>query len=108
MDKGIVPSIHQKMDIAKIEAMICESGLNTKNSRILFKHLNQFFLFREEALRLGQDFLPKVDWMILLDKTTIHCWYKRPDEVIKDWKEGTLTLAKTTVVVKVMLNSSCF
>ena len=43
MDKGIMPNVHRKMDAARIEAMLCETGLNTKNSRILFKHLNQFF-----------------------------------------------------------------
>jgi hypothetical protein len=43
MDKGMMPNVHCKMDAARIEAMLCETGLNTKNSRILCKNLNQFF-----------------------------------------------------------------
>ncbi len=42
MEKGIMPNVHHKMDMASVEAMLCEAGLNTRNSRILFKHSNQF------------------------------------------------------------------
>jgi hypothetical protein len=90
MDKGVMPNVHRKMDAARTEAMLCKTGLNTKNSRILFKHLNQFFgpgFFESEKKRhdylAGQDFPPKVDRMILPDKTTVHYWYKRPDELMK-------------------------
>jgi hypothetical protein len=43
MDKGIMPNVHHKVDIARIEAMLCETGLNPKKLHILFKYLNQFF-----------------------------------------------------------------
>jgi hypothetical protein len=43
MDKGVMPNPSLNMDIEKVEAMLCNAGLNTKNSRILFQHLNQFF-----------------------------------------------------------------
>jgi hypothetical protein len=43
MEKGVMPNLDSKMDAAIVEAMLSESGLNTKNSRVLFKHLNQFF-----------------------------------------------------------------
>ncbi len=43
VEKVVMPNVQSKMDIASVEAMLSESGLNTKNSHILFKHLNQFF-----------------------------------------------------------------
>ena len=85
-----MPNVHRKMDISSVEAMLCETGLNTKNSRILFKHLNQFFgqgFFESEKKRreyfAGQDFPPIVDRKVLEDKTVIHYWYKRPDQLIQ-------------------------
>jgi hypothetical protein len=43
MDKGVMPNAAFKMDIERVEAMLCDCGLNTKNSRILFQHLNKFY-----------------------------------------------------------------
>jgi hypothetical protein len=43
MDKGVMPNAAYKMDIERVEAMLCDRGRNTKNSRILFQHLNHFF-----------------------------------------------------------------
>ncbi len=90
MDKGVMPNPSTKMDIEKVEAMLCDTGLNTKNSRILFQHLNQFFghsFFESEKKRRdffqGQDFPPTVDRLQLADKTIINYWYKVPDELIK-------------------------
>ena len=90
MEKGIMPNVHRKMDMASVEAMLCEAGFNTKNSRVLFKHLNQFFgtgFFESEKKRreyfAGQDFPPVVDRKVLEDKSTVHYWYKQPDLLIK-------------------------
>jgi hypothetical protein len=90
MDKGVMPNPSLNMDIEKVEAMLCNAGLNTKNSRILFQHLNQFFgrsFFKSEKkcreCFQGQDFPPTVDKLQLADKTNIHYWYKVPDELIK-------------------------
>jgi hypothetical protein len=75
MDKGVMPNPSLKMDIEKVEAMLCDAGLNTKNSRILFQHLNQFFgcSFYESEKQCreyfqGQDFPPTVDKLQLADK----------------------------------------
>jgi hypothetical protein len=90
MEKGIMPNVHCKMDTASVEAMLCEAGLNTKNSRVLFKHLNQFFgkgFFESEKkcreYFAGQDFPPVIDRKVLEDKSTVHYWYKQPDLLIK-------------------------
>jgi hypothetical protein len=78
------------MDAASVEAMLCETRLNTKNSRTLFKHLRLFFsqsYFESEAKHCEyfarQDFPPIVDEKILEDKTCISFWYNSPDELIQ-------------------------
>jgi hypothetical protein len=42
VEKGVGEPL-KKMDAASVEAMLCETCLNTKNSRVLFKHLRLFF-----------------------------------------------------------------
>jgi len=39
----LIQSPEKKMDAASLEAMLSEAWLNTKNSHVLFKHLNKFF-----------------------------------------------------------------
>jgi hypothetical protein len=41
VEKGVGGPL-KKMDAASVEAMLCETRLNTKNSRALFKHLRLF------------------------------------------------------------------
>jgi hypothetical protein len=58
IDKGVMPNAAYKMDIERVEAMLCDCGLNTKNSRILFQHLNQFAVFlnlRRNAINIFMD-----------------------------------------------------
>jgi hypothetical protein len=43
IEKGVARNPEKKMDAASVEAMLSEARLNTKNSRVLFKHLNSFF-----------------------------------------------------------------
>jgi hypothetical protein len=65
---------------------------------IFFKHLNQFFgpgVFQSEKKHCdyftGQDFPPKVDQMMLPDKTAIHYWYKKSDKLIKHQLERIIS-----------------
>jgi hypothetical protein len=44
IEKGILlEEKENKMDIISIEAMISESGITVESSRVLFRHINQFF-----------------------------------------------------------------
>ncbi len=90
LEKGVARNPEKKMDAASVEAMLSEARLNTKNSRMLFKHLNNFFgksFFESEIKRrqyfAGQDYPPIVREKVLEDKTIITYWYKAPDELLK-------------------------
>ena len=90
LEKGVARNPEKKMDAASVEAMLSEVRLNTKNSRVLFKHLNYFFgksFFESEIKRrqyfAGQDYPPIVREKVLEDKTIITYWYKAPDELLK-------------------------
>jgi len=82
----IMDGTNKKMDAVQVEAMISEAGLTKNSSRILFRHLNQFFgrsLFESENKRrsffAGTEFAPVVNRKVLEDKTVIDYWYKEPD-----------------------------
>jgi hypothetical protein len=58
----------KKMEPSKVEAMLHEAGIGKSNSRVLFRHLNQFFgtsMFALEKVRCkcfsGEEFQPAVD-----------------------------------------------
>jgi hypothetical protein len=42
LEQGLIADSKKKMDAVQVESMLAEAGL-TKNTRILFRHLNQFF-----------------------------------------------------------------
>ena len=78
------------MEPSKVEAMLHESKIGKANSRVLFRHLNQFLgksLFASEKRRkqcfAGQEFNPTTAVYELPDKTKVHYWYKLPDEMLK-------------------------
>jgi hypothetical protein len=80
----------KKMEPSKVEAMLHESKIGKANSRVLFRHLNQFLgksLFASEKRRkqcfAGQEFNPTTAVYELPDKTKVHYWYKLPDEMLK-------------------------
>jgi hypothetical protein len=77
----------EKMEPSKVEAMLHESKIGRSNSRVLFRHLNQFFgksLFASEKVQkqcfAGQEFNPTTAVYELPDKTKVHYWYKLPDD----------------------------
>jgi hypothetical protein len=78
------------MSALQVVAMLSEAGLCKSNSRILFRHLNQFFRkgkFESEHKRhayfSGNKFPPVVDRLILEDKTIIDFWFKEPDKMLQ-------------------------
>jgi len=90
IEKGVARNPEKKMDAASVEAMLSEAQLNTKNSRVLFKHLNSFLgqsFFESEMKRreyfAGQDYPPTVNEKVLEDKAIIPYWYKSPDGLLK-------------------------
>jgi hypothetical protein len=103
-----MPNAAYKMDNERVEAMLCDCGLNTKNSRILFQHLNQFFgrrFFESEKRRRqhfhGQDFPPTVNKIQLEDKTIIHCWYKDPANASVSHSKDDINILKRTVLTPI-------
>ncbi len=79
----------KKMDAVQVEAMLSEAGLTKNNSRILFRHLHQFFgrsFFESEhkwhSFFAGTEFAPVIDRMNLEDKT-IDFWFQEPDVMLK-------------------------
>jgi hypothetical protein len=80
----------QKMEPSQVEAMLHESKISKSNSRVLFRHLNQFFgksLFASEKVRWrcfsGQEFNPMIGVHELPDITKVHYWYKLPHEMLR-------------------------
>lgn len=54
VSKGVTVLKEKIMDAPKVQAMLNESGINLKSSRVLFRHLNQFFgrsVFASEGVR---------------------------------------------------------
>jgi hypothetical protein len=55
IDKGILlEEKDNKMDVISIEAMLSEAGITAESSRVLFRHINQFFgrkMFTSEKKR---------------------------------------------------------
>jgi hypothetical protein len=67
----------KKMEPSKVEAMLHEAGIEKSNSRVLFRHLSQFF---------GTSmFEPEVCVHELPDKTKINYWYKLPHEMMQHY-----------------------
>jgi hypothetical protein len=90
LEKGLMLDEKKKMDAVQVEAMLSEAGLCSNNSRILFRHLNNFFgkgRFESEHKRraffAGNEFPPVVDRKVLTDKTIIDFWYKEPDKMLQ-------------------------
>jgi len=80
----------EKIGPSQVEAMLHEAGIGKSNSRVLFRHLNQFFgkpLFASEKVRRQcfsrQEFQPVVDIHELSDKTKVNYWYKLPHEMLQ-------------------------
>ena len=80
----------KKMEASKVEAMLHESHVGKADSRVLFRHLNQFFgksMFASEKIRRdcfsGQEFQLVTDVHVLPDKTKVNFWYKLPHEMLK-------------------------
>ncbi len=78
------------MDEVSVEVMLNEAGVNWTNVRVLFRHLKQFFggsLAVSERKRRSyfgnNDFPPEVDHTVLLDKTFVTDWLKKPDLLLK-------------------------
>jgi len=91
IEKGLAVDPEKKMNSVQIEAMLSEAGLCKNSSRILFRHLTQFFgkgKFESEHKRRayfsGNDFPPVVDRIILQDKTIVDFWYKEPDKMLQN------------------------
>jgi len=90
LENGLIMDGKKKMDAVQVEAMLSEAGLTKNNSRILFRHLHQFFgrsFFESEhkwhSFFAGTEFAPVVDRMVLADKTIIDFWFKEPDVMLK-------------------------
>jgi hypothetical protein len=71
--------------------MLSEASINTKNTRILFWHLNQYFGHSSFVLEQRRrtyfsdcDFPPTVDKEVLPDKTVIPFWYREPHHLLKN------------------------
>jgi hypothetical protein len=87
--KRLRQGVLKKDDSASVEAMLTEACLNTKNSCVLFKHLNHCFWqsFFESKMKwreyfAGQDYPPIVDEKVLEVKTIIPYRYKSPDGLL--------------------------
>jgi len=72
--------------------MLHEAGIGKSNSRVLFRHLNQFFgtsMFASEKVRRkcfsGEEFEPEVSVHELPDKTKINYWYKLPHVMMQHY-----------------------
>jgi hypothetical protein len=82
----------KKMEPSKVEAMLHEAGIGKSNSRVLFRHLSQFFgtsMFASEKVRRkcfsGEEFEPEVCVHELPDKTKINYWYKLPHVMMQHY-----------------------
>jgi hypothetical protein len=84
--KGIAHDKKEVMSVPQTVAMLHDAGLNTKSSRILFRHVEQFLGYTIFAPEYkcwryfeGLGYQPREIVYELKDKTKIRYWYKALD-----------------------------
>jgi hypothetical protein len=100
IEKGLLPKEKEdKMDVISIKAMLSEANITVQSSRVIFRHINQFFgrkMLTSEQKGILQnfkdnDFKPTCERKLLEDKTVVRYWYKPPDLLLRHQLEHMIS-----------------